>query len=200
VEIDPEMTPPPMMPPEMDGASPEDQIRVLRTVMAEHATGMEKLWDNRHNKDNIQTIQMDLAQLNTSFQEFMVPSVKGLLNRVSNLELTLQSRYSKEVIFYDHEWPQFKRTIENLTQSTDRVQKDVDRIERGMDKYQSDYAGHVNISNQRYDELKMKDGHQEVRLRQLEDFTLAWKVKVAMISTLFSGGIAAIVWILNKYT
>jgi len=201
VEIDAEETPPPSQPPVVSQIDDtETRFAKIDDYFAEMHFKMERVWDSRHNNEKISALQQDVGKLLTSYNDFMMPAVKTMMGRLNAVETSLQEKAKIENTFYSFEWPQFKKTIEQIGSNVDRVQKDVDRVERGFENFLKQYDGHRTNNEERFKDLKSKDDQQEGRLRKLEDFTLEWKVKVAMISVMFSGLVAALAYIAEHYT
>jgi chromosome segregation ATPase len=192
-EPDDDLTPPPQpIPTEVEGYSVEDQIRVLRASANEQAEAIERVWAARDLNDQVKGMSTDVTEMTALMREFLMPAVKQMLGRMDRLEQA-HAADSARAARFDNEWATAIRTIESIGQHVARVEKDVDRLERTVDtsiKRGDEQGAQVRQS---LEELKNKDGVQEVRIRALEDFVLTVKAKVAIVGTLMGGGGAGVV-------
>lgn len=198
VEIDPELTPPPGLPPEhLDQLSVEDQLTVLRSGAKEHAEAIGRVWDARNLNENVVGIGKDVAELGALMREFMMPAVKTLLGRVDSIERANSASAARQDRFWAHEWPSALKTLDTIGQHMGRMEKDVDRVERNLDAYIKRADEQRASDHAKLIELKASDERTEARIRVLEDFALTVKAKVAVVSALIGGGGAGLALVIK---
>lgn len=198
VEIDPDVTPPPQQPPSMDGMTIEEKVDQLHSTLATTVLGVERVWRDRNLTEQVQTLIKDNAALMESLREFVIPSVKNMMGRLGTTEQSTGEYRIRLDRFLEVEWPAVMKTLEGLSTYCARIEKDVDRVERTMDGFVKRFD-EINVSTtRRIDELKSTDDKQETRIRKLEDFQLSLKTKIALLSTL-GGGLIAAAWKLIEH-
>ncbi len=200
IEPDDDLTPPPQVP------SPDADIS---EVLREHAEALGRLWESRDLASNVKSLGQDVAQLLALQQQFLMPAVKTSLGRLDNIERSAAATGAKLDRFWDVEWPRALKTLEGYGALMGRIEKDVDRLERSVDAFMkrtderhsalSDKLAETKAdSDAEFAKLHAENKQQESRIRELEDFVLTVKSKVAIVSTLAGGGGAGLAWIASK--
>lgn len=182
----------------MDGMTIEEKVDQLHSTLATTVLGVERVWRDRNLTEQVQTLIKDNAALMESLREFVIPSVKNMMGRLGTTEQSTGEYRIRLDRFLEVEWPAVMKTLEGLSTYCARIEKDVDRVERTMDGFVKRFD-EINVSTtRRIDELKSTDDKQETRIRKLEDFQLSLKTKIALLSTL-GGGLIAAAWKLIEH-
>lgn len=200
VEVDEELTPPPMpLPPEVAAMEVDEQLKLLRASAQEQAHALARVWDSRDLNDNVVAIGQDVATLTALTREFMMPAVKSMQGRLDLLEQARHAEAGRQARFWEHEWPAAIKHLEAIAQHMGRIEKDVDRVERNLDGYIQRKDAHD--ANVRADLAELKDElvKKEARIRSLEDFALSIKSKVALVSAGVGGGGAGLMWLVHHF-
>lgn len=172
VEIDPEETPPPQEPPKPSEVAGYDtiapplrqQLEILSDGLAQVTEAIGRVWDARKDTgridklvDGLSGMREDLARLNESLREFVLPAIKSLQATSGALwEHHLHNRGRVE-LFYGEQFPRLVKSVDDLIL---RVGRNEDTQERHADQF--------SAHNERLLGLERTTREHDTRLQAIE--------------------------------
>lgn len=188
---DDDHTPPPQMPPSLDGSD-------IEQVLRQHTEAIARVWDSRDLRENVTHIGKDVAELTALMRTFVAPAIKNMMGRIDRMENQYEGTRSKQERFFEYEWPAAMKALDTIGANLTRMEKDVDRIERSVEQYVK-RGDEANASlRAQVAEMKAEKEKSDLRIRALEDFALTVKSKVAIFGSLAGGGVGGAAWLVAK--
>jgi hypothetical protein len=195
---DPDLTPPPIALPDLEGLTSEEQVEALKECLDSQHGSIVRLWGLRKVDDQIETLVRQSTEMSTLMREFMMPAVKDLMGRMDGMEQANVASTTKWTHFWDNEWPHLTNAVNQISSHFSRIEKDVDRIERQVDEFVRRFDDVRTTTNRRLDELKSRNEQLELRIRKVEDFKTSMTAKIAALYAVLVIGITLLEHFLKR--
>ncbi len=155
-EIDPEATPPPMPPPSFEAfrvLDQREQLRILHGVGAANVEALERLWQIRHTKEQldqqaraqaalaaeVRGYTTDVAHTSAMLNEFAVPAIKQLMSAVDGIgiQIAVHAEQDKQVVA---QLAHVAKSLDRFDVRLDALDKRQDASEKASDQQQNTLA------------------------------------------------------------
>lgn len=143
-QIDPEQTPAPAFVTPEPTLDVHEQLRLLAEGLGDVTTGLGRLWDMRKDSDKISkldakfdTLVANDAQHYAAIEEFLKPSVKGLMSRLDILLTHHETTKADIAAFYDHQWPEARSAIGDLRSTVNDLRSAVGDLRLAIERLAS---------------------------------------------------------------
>lgn len=127
VEVDPEETPAPHLPPLPPApdheANTTARVARLEIGMERFEDGFGKLWEARHTAERIDDLTATLARLESMLVDFVKPTVTAVKAEIEAINRIAERHLARQDLFWEEQWPTHMDSVKGMGERLGRVER-----------------------------------------------------------------------------